>query len=222
MANCSSSNESGVSANFHVDLETLRQWVDDDVIEAGIDDFEENRVVECNRDDTEVQARVEDEQLQRQMYVEVVFSGEDEPWIDCECEAASRVCRHAVAAMYAWEATRPASESAVESAADRAIAGRVRRAKREVEVEHLSGDGMFGSWRANTVSTDRPSSRPYRVEIRSLTRRANYCECPDFAHNRLGTCKHIEAVLHQIRKQQGIDEGTTDVPHPEHAFVYLD
>ena len=29
----------------------------------------------------------------------------------------------------------------------------------------------------------------------------NYCTCPDLASNRLGTCKHIEAVLHYAQKQ---------------------
>lgn len=42
----------------------------------------------------------------------------------------------------------------------------------------------------------------YRVHIRSLERRANHCTCPDFATNQLGTCKHIEAVLHHIRKRR--------------------
>ena len=42
----------------------------------------------------------------------------------------------------------------------------------------------------------------YRVHIRSLNRRANYCTCPDFATNQLGTCKHIEAVLHQIANRR--------------------
>jgi predicted nucleic acid-binding Zn finger protein len=31
----------------------------------------------------------------------------------------------------------------------------------------------------------------------------NYCACPDFAVNTLGTCKHIEALLLRLRKRHG-------------------
>lgn len=40
----------------------------------------------------------------------------------------------------------------------------------------------------------------YAVEIRSLSEPTNTCGCPDHAVNRLGTCKHIEAVLHKLAK----------------------
>jgi hypothetical protein len=35
----------------------------------------------------------------------------------------------------------------------------------------------------------------YSVEIRSLNERLNYCDCPDYYKNFLGTCKHVEKVL---------------------------
>ena len=31
----------------------------------------------------------------------------------------------------------------------------------------------------------------------------NYCSCPDFAVNTLGTCKHIEALLVRLRRRRG-------------------
>jgi SNF2 family DNA or RNA helicase len=31
----------------------------------------------------------------------------------------------------------------------------------------------------------------------------NYCSCPDFAVNTLGTCKHIEALLARLRRRRG-------------------
>jgi len=37
-------------------------------------------------------------------------------------------------------------------------------------------------------------SASYIVELRSLTQNINSCSCPDIEVNRLGTCKHIEAV----------------------------
>ncbi len=44
------------------------------------------------------------------------------------------------------------------------------------------------------------SSKSYEVEIRSLDNPINTCSCPDHAVNRLGTCKHIEAILHKLAK----------------------
>jgi predicted nucleic acid-binding Zn finger protein len=32
----------------------------------------------------------------------------------------------------------------------------------------------------------------------------NYCSCPDFAVNTLGTCKHIEALLLRLRRRDGV------------------
>ncbi len=42
----------------------------------------------------------------------------------------------------------------------------------------------------------------YLIEIRSLNEPVNSCNCPDHTVNRLGTCKHVEAVLHKIAKGQ--------------------
>lgn len=42
---------------------------------------------------------------------------------------------------------------------------------------------------------------PYTVEIRSTNQSVNSCSCPDFTVNTLGTCKHIEGVLHQLEKK---------------------
>jgi SNF2 family DNA or RNA helicase len=42
---------------------------------------------------------------------------------------------------------------------------------------------------------DSRSGMTYRVELRSLAKRAFSCTCTDFRINGLGTCKHVEAVL---------------------------
>lgn len=41
----------------------------------------------------------------------------------------------------------------------------------------------------------------YCVEIRSLDVKINACSCPDYHINTLGTCKHIEGVLHFLKKK---------------------
>lgn len=57
------------------------------------------------------------------------------------------------------------------------------------------------------------------MQIRSLEQRVNYCTCPDLASNRLGTCKHIEAVLHYARKQK--DYKSLKAAGSPVSFVYL-
>src|SRR5205807_8438504 len=47
------------------------------------------------------------------------------------------------------------------------------------------------------------SNKTYRVALRGPGLFENYCSCPDFAINTLGTCKHIEAVLLQLRQRNG-------------------
>lgn len=73
---------------------------------------------------------------------------------------------------------------------------RGRRVGAEVWVRNLDEDRYFG--RFEVVP---PSGRTYRVEIRSHGLLHNHCTCPDYSGNLLGTCKHIEAVLHRLRER---------------------
>src|SRR5436853_5356232 len=47
------------------------------------------------------------------------------------------------------------------------------------------------------------SNKTYRVAMRGPGLFENYCSCPDFAANTLGTCKHIEALLLRLGKRYG-------------------
>lgn len=48
-----------------------------------------------------------------------------------------------------------------------------------------------------------PTSRnTYRVAIRGLQPGDNYCSCPDFSTNELGTCKHVEFTLAKLAKKK--------------------
>src|SRR5882762_3805495 len=53
------------------------------------------------------------------------------------------------------------------------------------------------------------SGRTYRVAMRGPGLFENYCTCPDFAVNTLGTCKHIEAMLLRLGKRYGRSLGST-------------
>ncbi|MBN1420580.1 MAG: DEAD/DEAH box helicase [Planctomycetes bacterium] len=48
--------------------------------------------------------------------------------------------------------------------------------------------------------TNPETERTYRVVIRGEGPGLNYCSCPDFAVNTLGTCKHIEFLLGKLGK----------------------
>lgn len=73
----------------------------------------------------------------------------------------------------------------------------------------------FGTYRVQSTG-----GFPYEVEIRSLTSRENSCGCPDFSVNGLGTCKHIEGVLHHLKKKH--DWKKLSQLKPSWMEVYLD
>ena len=63
------------------------------------------------------------------------------------------------------------------------------------DVQPLDGSPRpFGDYRVTSSS-----GSSYTVEIRSLGSHINSCGCRDHRTNRLGTCKHIEGVLHHLR-----------------------
>ncbi len=92
------------------------------------------------------------------------------------------------------------------------IARRKWRGVTEVETfEALEQEhGPFGSFKV-------PSSGggSYLVEIRSLTERENSCDCADFHVSGLGTCKHVEGVLHLLRKSRRRSPDRTESPRVE-------
>jgi superfamily II DNA or RNA helicase len=66
-------------------------------------------------------------------------------------------------------------------------------------LENLGDDPVFSEF-----AVFNPESRSrYRVSIRGALAGDNYCACPDFATNHLGTCKHIEFTLAQIGARPG-------------------
>ncbi len=60
-----------------------------------------------------------------------------------------------------------------------------------------AGD-FYGDYQVKSTS-----GKTYRVALRGPGLFENYCSCPDFAVNTLGTCKHIEALLIKLRKRHG-------------------
>jgi len=60
----------------------------------------------------------------------------------------------------------------------------------------------------------------YRVAIRGQRIGDNYCSCPDFAVNTLGTCKHIEYTLARLQRKRGGKKAMADGFHPPYSEIY--
>jgi superfamily II DNA or RNA helicase len=69
--------------------------------------------------------------------------------------------------------------------------------------------------------TNPQSGNRYRVAIRGANPGENYCACPDFATNDLGTCKHIEFVLAKLEKKRGAKQALAAGFHPPYSEIYL-
>ncbi|HRH80449.1 MAG TPA: hypothetical protein PLW81_05325 [Thiobacillaceae bacterium] len=67
------------------------------------------------------------------------------------------------------------------------------------EMENLGEEPIFSEF----AITNPESRRRYRVVIRGAGLGVNFCSCPDFATNDLGTCKHIEFTLAALQRKRG-------------------
>jgi SNF2 family DNA or RNA helicase len=65
------------------------------------------------------------------------------------------------------------------------------------------------------------SGQTYRVQIRSLSEMLNSCSCQDYRTNLIGTCKHIEAVLHYLKKKHRGNLEKIARKAPRGAQIYL-
>jgi hypothetical protein len=71
--------------------------------------------------------------------------------------------------------------------------------EQKLKVENLGDEPVFCEYRV----TNPKSGGSYRVAIRGAQPGENFCACPDFAANDLGTCKHIEFVLARLERRPG-------------------
>jgi len=205
---------------FVYDFDRLRAVASEPVIKRGIAYFKENRVTELDCDGARLWARVEGSRRDAPYIIELAHDEDGELLVECECPFDGEpVCKHAVAALLAYGAAGGTDSQALAGAAAEAIEERVQRARTEVRVKHLAGEPWFGTWRATSLASATHRKVTYTVQIRSLGERMNHCTCPDLATNQLGTCKHIEAVLHRVRKMRGYAKAR-DLP-PAVSFVYL-
>jgi superfamily II DNA or RNA helicase len=186
---------------FLFDAERLEEVASQAIVRRGIAYFKEDRVTALGWNGERVWAAVEGSRPGAYQ-VELSFDEEAELVVDCDCPFDwEPACKHAVAVLLAYGARQPVSQARADGAASAAVEARAQRGRSEVEVKHVSGDRWLGTWEARSIASAAAGHPPYRVELRSVSERLNHCTCPDLATNRLGTCKHIEAVRHRLRKR---------------------
>lgn len=207
-------------ADFLFDTEELHALADDGLIRKALRHSHDKRVTGVSFVDGELIANVEDEDSEEQLDVSLGYDADGNLWSSCDCGDEAGICVHGLAALLAF-GTAEDQDRQLSDALETAISERAKRGRAEVLVEPLSGEPWFGTWRARSIAAaDSHFQTSYQVQIRSLTKRANHCTCPDFSTNQLGTCKHIEAVLHQIGKRNDFRE----IEHqpPPKPYVFLD
>jgi len=212
--------EKSSSNQFYFDQERLQSIADKNTIRDGLKDHRENKVMDIDHDRDILWGQVEGEDADIPESV-TIRSSEGTLSFNCECSEvfANGVCRHVVAVLCKY-ADQYGETDKLLTATDGAIKDRIKRGRSEVEVVcQGSKDFWFGNWTAESLGGASHYSKKYRVTIRSLQQRANFCTCPDFATNQLGTCKHIEAVLHKISKHPQFEIFQKEpAPFP---YVYL-
>lgn len=206
---------------FLFDTERLSALAPENTLKKGLSYFIENRVFALDAQDNVLLAQVEGSKPDQPYWVELSHGENDQLVVQCDCADTQPVCKHAIAALYSYaeQASKQDSAGQIGSAMEEAIAERIKKGRNEVKVNLISGNLGFGIWQATSLVSTTHWQRSYQVHIRSLDARMNYCTCPDLASNRLGTCKHIEAVLHYAKKRPGYKE--LKAKGSPLSFVYL-
>lgn len=84
-------------------------------------------------------------------------------------------------------------------------------------LENLGAEPFFSEFRVSNPQ----SKTAYRVAIRGADPGDNYCACPDYATNELGTCKHIEFVLAQLERRRGAKAAFKRGYAPPYSEIHL-
>ena len=86
------------------------------------------------------------------------------------------------------------------------------------ELQNLGGEPLFSDFRVHNPQ----SGTQYRVAIRGSALGCNFCSCPDFATNDLGTCKHIEFTLDRLARKRGAKAVLARGFTPAYSEIWLD
>lgn len=205
---------------FLYDTEQLNALASAESVKQGLAYFTENRVFALDVQENQLTAQVEGSIRDQPYWVELFMDNEDKLQCECDCASVKKVCKHAIATLYSYAEYRVNQDDDVlGGAVDEAIKERIKKGRNEVSVKLISGNLAFGVWQARSIISATYRKTSYQVHIRSLDQRKNYCTCPDLLTNHLGTCKHIEAVLHYAKKQPDYNQLLSQGAPV--SFVYL-
>ena len=84
-------------------------------------------------------------------------------------------------------------------------------------LQNLGAEPFFSEFRVSNPL----SKSSYRLAIRGLMPGDNFCSCPDYATNELGSCKHIEFTLARLEKKRGAKLAFARGYRPPFSELYL-
>ena len=84
-------------------------------------------------------------------------------------------------------------------------------------IENTGHEEVFSDYQV----TNPQSKATYRVAIRGAAPGENFCNCPDFATNTLGTCKHVEFVLGRLERNRRTRPVLREGFQPRHTEIVL-
>lgn len=85
-------------------------------------------------------------------------------------------------------------------------------------LENLGQEPVFSDFRVSNPA----SGTHYRVAIHGQAPGQNFCTCPDYATNDLGTCKHIEFTLARLQARRGGKAALARGFQPAYSEIWLD
>ena len=89
--------------------------------------------------------------------------------------------------------------------------------EQKFRMKNLGDDEIFSEFEI----TNPESGGTYRVAVRGAGLGENFCSCPDFAVNLLGTCKHVEFALARLSRKRGGKAALALGFHPAYSEVFL-
>ena len=85
------------------------------------------------------------------------------------------------------------------------------------DIKNIGDHPVFSEF----LVTNPDTAKTYRVAIRGEAPGDNYCSCPDYHINNLGTCKHIEQTLLTLKKKRGAAKAFRQGYEPPYSEIYL-
>ncbi len=91
-------------------------------------------------------------------------------------------------------------------------------AEKEIfEITNIGSEKIYSDYQVVNIQF----RSTYKVALRSKDNTLNFCSCPDFKTNLLGTCKHIEAVRLNLSKKRGFKLLSKIIPELPYSSLYV-